>query len=177
VHFKKDQQDVVTQDKQVIQPPLDNMTKVTRNVSTSSPSVTREVLSNMLVDHNKTMISQMQQTMEEGIDRFFRKLNISSNSPVAHMNHHASNSSATHVPLESTHFNMSLNYFPSLAPSTRDTFLKKEVPKSEMVFSLPMVQHTSMILTPNDYVVSTINSCLDVATYSDSVLVTLASNY
>jgi hypothetical protein len=80
-------------------------------VSTSSPSVTHEVLSNMLVDHNKTMISQMQQTMEEGIDRFFRMLNISSNSPVAHMNHHASNSLATHVPLESTQFNMLLNYF------------------------------------------------------------------
>jgi hypothetical protein len=131
----------------------------------------------MLVDHNKTMISQMQQTMEEGIDRFFRKLNISSNSPIAHMNHHASNSSATHVPLESTHFNMSLNYFPSQAPSTRDTFLDKEVPKSEMFFSLPMVQHTSMILTPNDYVASTINSCVYVATYSDSVLVASASNY
>jgi hypothetical protein len=69
-HFKKDQQDVVTQDKQVILSPLDNTTEVTCNVSTSSPSVTREVLSNMLVDHNKTMISQMQQTMEEGIDRF-----------------------------------------------------------------------------------------------------------
>jgi hypothetical protein len=98
-------------------------------------------------------------------------------SHVAHMNHHASNSSATHVPLESTHFNMSLNYFPSQAPLTRDTFLDKEVSKSEMVFSLPMIQHTSMILIPNDYVVSTINSCVDVATYSDSVLVASASNY
>jgi hypothetical protein len=175
VHFKKDQQDVVTQDKQVILP--NNTTEVTSNLSTSSPSVTREVLSDMLVDHNKTMISQMQQTMEEGIDRFFRKLNISSNSPIAHMNHRASNSSATHVPLESTHFNMTLSYFPSQAPSTRDTFLDKEVPKSEMIFSLPMVQHTSMVLTPNDYVASTINSCVDVATYSDSVLVASASNY
>jgi hypothetical protein len=45
-------------------------------------------------------MSQMQQTMEESIDTVFRKLNISSNSPVAHMNHHSSNSSATHVPLE-----------------------------------------------------------------------------
>jgi hypothetical protein len=114
---------VVTQDNQVILLPLDNMIKVPRNVSTSSPSVTHEVLSNMLVDHNKTMISQMQQTMEVGIDRFFRKLNISFNSPVAHMNHHASNSSATHVPLESTQFNTSLNYFPSKA--ARDTFLIK----------------------------------------------------
>jgi hypothetical protein len=51
--------------------------------------------------------------MEEGIYKFFRKLNISSNSPVAHMNHHASNSLAMHVPLESTGFNMPLNYFPS----------------------------------------------------------------
>jgi hypothetical protein len=56
----------------------------------------------MLVDHNKTMMSQMQQTMEEGIDKFFRKLNISSNSLVAHMNQHVSNLSAACVPLEST---------------------------------------------------------------------------
>jgi hypothetical protein len=59
----------------------------------------------------------------------------------------------------------------------RDTFLDKEVPKSEMVFSLPMVQHTGMILTPNDYFVSTVNSRVDVATNSDSVLVASASNY
>jgi hypothetical protein len=90
---------VATQVKQVVPPPLDNTTEATHNVSTSSPFVTREVLSNMLVDHNKTMMSQMQQTMEESIDKFFRKLNISSNSPVAHMNRHASNSLATHVPL------------------------------------------------------------------------------
>jgi hypothetical protein len=43
----------------------------------------------MLVDHNKPMMSQMQQTMEKSIDKFFRKLNISSNSHVAHMNQHA----------------------------------------------------------------------------------------
>jgi hypothetical protein len=66
--FKKNQQDVVTQDKQVVPSPLDNTTDVTRNVSTSPPLVTCEVLSNMLVDHNKTMMSQMQQTMEESID-------------------------------------------------------------------------------------------------------------
>jgi hypothetical protein len=93
------------------------------------------------------------------------------------MNQHASNSSVTHVPLESTQFNMSLNYFPSQPPSARDTFLDKEVPKSEMVFSLPMVQHTSMILIPNDYFMSTINSHVGVATYNDSALVVSASNY
>jgi hypothetical protein len=46
-----------------------------------------------------------------------------------------------------------------------------------MVFSLPMVQHTSMILTPNDYFVSIVNSLVDVAIYSDSVLVASANNY
>jgi hypothetical protein len=46
---------------------------------------------------------------------------------------------------------MSLNYFPSQAPLARDTFLDKEAPKSEMIFSLPMVQETSMILMPNDF--------------------------
>jgi hypothetical protein len=115
--------------------------------------------------------------MEKIIDKSFRKLNISSNSLVAHMNQYASNSSATHIPLESTQFNMSLNYFPSQTLSARDTFLDKEVLKSEMVFSLPMVQQTSMILTHNDYFVSIINSHVDVATYSDSVLVASASNY
>jgi hypothetical protein len=40
-----------------------------------------------------------------------------------------------------------------------------------------MVQHISIILTPNDYFAGTINSCVDVATYSDSVLAAAASNY
>jgi hypothetical protein len=104
-------------------------------------------------------------------------MNISSNSHVAHMNHHASNSLATQVPLESTQFNMLLNYFPTQAPLTRDTFLDKEVLKSEMVFSLPMVQQTSMILMSNDYFASTVNSHVDVVIYSDSVPVASASNY
>jgi hypothetical protein len=34
-----------------------------------------------------------------------------------------------------------------------------------------------MILTPNDYFVITVNSHVDVATYSDSILVASASNY
>jgi hypothetical protein len=84
--------------------------------------------------------------MEKIIDKSFRKLNISSNSLVAHMNQYASNSSATHNPLESTQFNMSLNYFPSQTLSARDTFLDKEVLKSEMVFSLPMVFHASSVV-------------------------------
>jgi hypothetical protein len=72
---------------------------------------------------------------------------------------------------------MPLNYFSSKTPLARNTFLDKEVPKSEMVFSLPIVQQASMILTPNDYFVSTINSHGDVAIYSDSVLIASASNY
>jgi hypothetical protein len=46
-----------------------------------------------------------------------------------------------------------------------------------VVFSLLMVQHISIILTLNDYFAGTINSCVDVATYSDSVLAASASNY
>jgi hypothetical protein len=46
-----------------------------------------------------------------------------------------------------------------------------------MVFSLPMVQQTSMILMPNDYFVSTVNSHVDIAIYSDSVLIASVSNY
>jgi hypothetical protein len=70
-----------------------------------------------------------------------------------------------------------LSYFPSQAPLARDTFIDIEVLKSETIFSLPMVQQTSMISMPNDYFVSTVNSHVDVATYSDSVLVASASNY
>jgi hypothetical protein len=51
------------------------------------------------------------------------------------------------------------------------------VPKNEKVFSIPMVQDTSMILMHNHYFVSTVNSHVDVATYSDSVFVASASNY
>jgi galactitol-specific phosphotransferase system IIB component len=131
----------------------------------------------MLVDYYKNMENQMQQMIEERIDKFVRNLDISYNSPTAHVNQHALNSSTIHVPLESTQFNTSLNYFPSQAPLVRDTFIDIEVLKSETVFSLPMVQQTSMISMPNDYFVSIVNSHVDVATYSDSVLVASASNY
>jgi galactitol-specific phosphotransferase system IIB component len=131
----------------------------------------------MLVDYYKNMENQMQQMIEERIDKFVRNLDISYNSPTAHVNQHALNSSTIHVPLESTQFNTSLSYFPSQAPLARDTFIDIEVLKSETVFSLPMVQQTSMISMPNDYFVSTVNSHVDVATYSDSVLVASASNY
>jgi hypothetical protein len=115
--------------------------------------------------------------IEERIDKFVRNMDISYNSPTAHVNQHVLNSLAIHVPLESTQFNMSLNYFPSQAPSARDTFLDIEVLRSETVFSSPMVQQTSMISMHNNYFVSTVNSNVDVATYSDSVLVASASNY
>jgi hypothetical protein len=45
--------------------------------------------------------------IEERIDKFVRNMDISYNSPTAHVNQHVLNSSAIHVPLESTQFNMS----------------------------------------------------------------------
>jgi galactitol-specific phosphotransferase system IIB component len=68
---------------------------------------------------------QMQQMMEESIDKFFRKLNISFDSLVAHVDQRISNSSTTHVSVENTQFNISLNYFPSQAPSARNIFFDK----------------------------------------------------
>jgi hypothetical protein len=62
----------------------------------------------------------------------------------------------------------------------RNTFLDKEVPKSEIVFSPPMfkskLQHASMLSMPNDCFANIINSHVDVATYSDNILVASASN-
>jgi hypothetical protein len=175
--LKKNRQGKITQVKDVVLPSTSGTTEVTHNVSISTPSVTHEFVYDMLIDYYKNMENQMQQMIEERIDKFVRNLDISYDSPTAHVNQHALNSSAIHLPLESTQFNTSLNYFPSQAPSARDTFLDIEVPKSGTVLNLPMVQQTSMISTPNDYFVRTINSHVDVATYSDSVLVASASNY
>jgi hypothetical protein len=69
--------------------------------------------------------------IEERIDNFVRNLDISYDSPTAHVNQHALNSSDIRVPLESTQFNTSLNYFSSQSPLARNTFIDKEVPKRD----------------------------------------------
>jgi hypothetical protein len=176
-YFRKDRQGKITQVKEAVLPSTSGTTEVTHNVSISAPSATHEFVYDMLIDYYKNMENQMQQMIEERIDKFVRNLDISYGSPTAHVNQHALNSSAIHVPLESAQFNTSLNCFPSQAPSARDTFLDIEVPKSGTVINLPMVQQTSMISMPNDYFVSVVNSHVDVETYSDTVLVASASNY
>jgi hypothetical protein len=94
----------------------------------------------MFVDYDKIMRNQMQHIIEEGLAKFFKYLNISSDSHVAHANQYASNSSATHVRLENLHVGMSLNYFPSQIPSARNTFLDREKSQSAMVLNPPMVE-------------------------------------
>jgi hypothetical protein len=157
--FKKDRQGKITQVKEAVLPSTSGSIEVTHNVSVPAPSVTHEFVYDMLVDYYKNMENQMEQMIEERIGKFVRNLDISYDSPTAHVNHHALNSSAIHVPLESTQFNTSLNCFSSQAPSSRDSFLDKEMPKGEIVFSLPMVQLTSMISMYNDYFVSRKFSC------------------
>jgi hypothetical protein len=51
--FKKDRHIVVSQVKQVVLPPIDNSTKVTPNVRTSSTLVTYEDVSSMFVEYDK----------------------------------------------------------------------------------------------------------------------------
>jgi hypothetical protein len=125
--FKKERQGKVTQVKEAILPSTSCMTEVTHNVSISAPSVTQEFVYDMLVDYSKNMENLMQQMIEERKDKFVRNLDISYDSPTVHVYQHALHSSAIHVTLESTQFNTPLNYFPSQAPSARDTFLDKEV--------------------------------------------------
>jgi galactitol-specific phosphotransferase system IIB component len=156
------------------------MIEVTHNVSISAPSVTHEFVYDMLVDYYKNMENRMQQMIEERIDKFVRNLDISHDSPAAHVNQHALNSSTIHVPLESTKLNTSINYFSSQSPLARITFIDKEVPKSEIVFSPPIfkskLQHSSMLSMPNDCFVNIVNSHVDVTTYRDNILVASASN-
>jgi hypothetical protein len=99
-----------------------------------------EDVSNMFVDHGKDMRNLMQQMIEESLAMPFKNLNISSHSPTAHVNQHASNSSATHVPLKNLQFGMSLNYLPSQAPSARNIFLERQKMESAMVLSSPVVE-------------------------------------
>jgi hypothetical protein len=80
-------------------------------VGTLSPSVTYEDVSDMFVDCSKTMKNQVQQMIKEGLTKSVNNLNISSNSHVIHVNQHASNPSATHVPLENPQYGMLSNYY------------------------------------------------------------------
>jgi hypothetical protein len=61
---------------------------------------------------------------------------------------------------------MPLNYFSSQSPLARNTFIDKEVPKSEIVFSPPIfeskLQHASMLSMPNDCFASIVNYHVDV---------------
>jgi hypothetical protein len=56
----------------------------------------------MLVDYYKNMENHLQQMIEERIEKFARNLDISYDSPTAHVDQHALNSSTIHGPLEST---------------------------------------------------------------------------
>jgi hypothetical protein len=84
------------------------------------------------------------------------------------------------MPLESIQFNTPLNYFSSQSPLARNTFVDKEVLKSEIVFSPPMfeskLQHASMFSMPNDCFANIVNSHVDVSTYGDNIVVASASN-
>jgi hypothetical protein len=91
--FKKDRQGKITQVMEAILPSTSGTTEVTHNVSILAPSVTHEFVYDMLVYYYKNMENQMQQMIEERIDKFVRNLDISYHSPTAHVNQHALNSS------------------------------------------------------------------------------------
>jgi hypothetical protein len=74
---------MVTQIRQVVPAPINDATEVTPNMSTSSPSIIYKEVSNMFVDYGKTMKNQMQQMIERGLAKYFKILNISSDSPNA----------------------------------------------------------------------------------------------
>jgi hypothetical protein len=101
--FKNDRQGKITQVKEVVLSSTSGTTMVAHIVSISTPSITHEFVYDMLVDYYKNIENQMQQMIEERIDKFVRNLDISYDSPTAHVNQHALNSLAIHVPLESTH--------------------------------------------------------------------------
>jgi hypothetical protein len=124
--FKKDRQGKITQVKEVILPSTSSTTEVTHNVSISAPSVTHEFVYDMLVDYYKNMKNQMQQMIEERIDKFGRNLDISYDSPTAHVNQHALNSSAIHV----------LPEFGSIFPHNRSVLLSNRFALPRISFSL-----------------------------------------
>jgi hypothetical protein len=104
--FKKERQGKVTQVKEVILPTTNGTTKVIPNVSTSSPLVTPEDVSNMLHDHSKHLMEYM---LEDGLVKIFKTLSISSNLPSVL----ASSSSA---PQGEPLYGMPKNFTPSQAP-------------------------------------------------------------
>jgi hypothetical protein len=76
--------------KQVLLLPINNTIEVIHNMGTSPPSVTYENVFGMFADYGKTMKSQMQHMIEEGLAKSFRNLNISSDCPTTHVGQHTS---------------------------------------------------------------------------------------
>jgi hypothetical protein len=94
---KRDRQGLVSQVKQVVLPPINDTIEVIPNMGTSSPSITYENVFGMFANYGKTMKTQMQHMIEEGLAKSFRNLNISFDSPTTRVGQHTSNSSATQV--------------------------------------------------------------------------------
>jgi hypothetical protein len=126
--FKKERQGKVTQVKEVVLPTTNGTTKVIPNVSTSSPLVTPEDVSNMLHDHSKHLMEYM---LEDGLVKIFKTLSISSNLPSVL----ASSSSA---PQGEPLYGMPKNFTPSQAPPAM-SMLPLQSDKS-IVVSPPIVE-------------------------------------
>jgi hypothetical protein len=73
--FKKERQGKVTQVKEAILSSTSGKAKVMSDVSTSSPSVTPEVVTGMLNDHTKYLMNHLHYIIENGLVIFFKTLN------------------------------------------------------------------------------------------------------
>jgi hypothetical protein len=102
--------------------------------------ITYKDVSEIFADYGKNMTNQMQHMIDKSLAKSFKILNISADSPDTHVNQHASNSSATHFPLENPQFGMPLKYFAHQTPLVKATFPSKEKPKSSIVLRLAMVE-------------------------------------
>jgi hypothetical protein len=136
--FKKERQGKVTQVKEVILSSNNDKTKVMPDVSTSSPFITPEDVTDMLNDHTKHLTNHLHYMLENGLVKIFKTLNPSIDSGSVFGTPQAPSSSAQHEALENPLYGMPKNFTPSEAPPVMSTLPSR--PETAMVISPPIVE-------------------------------------
>jgi hypothetical protein len=107
-------------------------------ISTSSPSITHEVVTGMLSDHTKHLIDYLHYMLENGLVKIFKTLNPSADSGSVFGTPQAPSSLAQHEALENPLYGMPKNFTTRQAPSVMSILTSR--PETAMVISPPIVE-------------------------------------
>jgi hypothetical protein len=136
--FKNERQGKVTQVQEAILPSTGGKDKVMPTVSTSSPSITPEDVTSMLIDHTKLLTNHLHYMLENGLVKIFKTLNPSVDSGSVLGTPQEPSSSTLHEALENPPYGMPKNFTSSQAPLIMSTLPSRS--ETAMVISPPIVE-------------------------------------